>query len=33
MILCRNKDEAELKLEVKNVATFHNFDATQNERE
>ena len=27
------KDEYELKLEVKNVATFHNFVATQNERD
>ena len=32
-MLCHNKDEAELKLEVKNVATFHNFVATQNERD
>ena len=32
-ILCRNKEKVELKLEVKNVATFHNFVATQNERD
>ena len=24
-MICRNKEEAELKLEVKIVATFHNF--------
>ena len=28
-----NKDKAKLNLEVKNVATFHNFVATQNKRD
>ena len=30
--MSQQRIEAELKLEVKNVATFHNFVATQNER-
>ena len=31
--MSQQRIEAELKLEVKNVVTFHNFVATQNERE
>ena len=31
--MSQQRIEAELKLEVKNVATFHNFVATQNERD
>ena len=31
--MSQQRIEAELKLEVKNVVTFHNFVATENERE
>ena len=32
-MLCCNKVEAEPRLEVKNVTTFHNFVVTQNEKD